>query len=217
MKLFIFDMDGTIIDSMDFWSNLILNYLKEQGLEAEDGLMEALVSLTFIEGVAYVKDRYNLSESVEEIENDLYKMLEYNYRNVFNLEEGTREIFDSIKNHGNKIVLATATQRSLVDIFLERFDFVDYFDLEIVSDEVELHKDNPLYFRNIADKLGVSYESSYVVEDSLYAIESAKKAGMKVASVTFQSPEKHIEQIRALSDFTGEHLLDIKEYLLKNE
>ena len=65
MKVFIFDMDGTFVDSMEYWNNLMTNYLKSKGVTPEENLMDDIVSLTLHDGIKYTKDRYELRESAD--------------------------------------------------------------------------------------------------------------------------------------------------------
>lgn len=214
MKVYIFDMDGTFIDSMEFWDNLVLEYLSTKGIEAAPDLPTELVSFTLREGIKYVKEKFNLEPSEEDIHSEMIDLLAYNYANVFDIEKSTIDIFKELKDRGDKIVVATATQRSLTDIVIDRFDLNKWLDLLIVSDEVNIGKGDPQYFLNIAEHFEVEPENCVVAEDALYAIESAKKAGMKVVAITFQAQSAHLDRIKELSDIHGENLTEVKDYFL---
>lgn len=217
MKVYIFDMDGTFIDSMDYWNNLMDNYLKTKGLDSYEGLQTEILNMPLVDGINHVRDRFELDLSVEDIENELKQLIGYNYKKVFNLDQDAREIFEGIKNRGDKLVLATATQRSLVDLVLERFDIKKYFDLEIVSDETDLHKDDSEYFVNIANHFDVEPNDCTLVEDALYSIKSGKEIGMNIVGITAQSAPHHLEEIKSLSDAHGKNLGEVKDYFLNNE
>lgn len=214
MKVFIFDMDGTFVDSMEYWNNLMTNYLKSKGVTPEENLMDDIVSLTLHDGIKYTKDRYELRESAEEILDEMKALIGYNYKNTFNIDPATIEIFHHLKRAEKKVVLATATQRSLVDIVLDRFDLRKYLDLEIVSDEVKLHKNDPQYFLDIGKHFGARGEECSVIEDSLYAIQSANDAGMETVGIIAQTPSAHIEKIKELSVVSGNNLTEVKDYFL---
>lgn len=214
MKVYIFDMDGTFIDSMEFWDNLVLEYLFAKGIKADQNLPTELVSFTLREGIKYIKDKFDLKPSEEEIHKEMIDLLAYNYANVFDIEPSTIDIFKKLRDKGHKIVVATATQRSLTDIVMKRFDLNKWLDMLIVSDEIDIGKGNPQYFINIADHFGVKPENCVVAEDALYAIESAKEAGMKVVAITYQAQSAHLDRIKELSDIHGENLTEVKDYLL---
>lgn len=214
MKVFIFDMDGTFVDSMEYWNSLMDNYLKTKGITPESNLMLEILSLTLEDGIKYTKERYNLKESAEVIHQEMKELIGYNYKNTFDIDPATIEIFEHLKSVNKKIVLATATQRSLVNIVLDRFGLKKYLDLELVSDEVDLHKNDPTYFKNIGDYFGTRSNECIVVEDSLYAIKSATGVGMKAVGITAQSPPSHIELIQDLSIVSGRNLTEVKDYFL---
>lgn len=217
MKVYIFDMDGTFIDSMDYWNNLMTNFLEEKGLNAHENLQMEILNMPLLEGVSYVKERYDMEGTVEDIYREIKELIGYNYKKVFKLDPDAKDIFNKIKEKGDKLVLATATQRSLVNLVLERFKIDKCFDLEIVSDEVDLHKDDSKYYENIANYFNVNNEDCIVVEDALYAIESAKKIGMKTVGILEQTPQVHREKIRSLTEISGQNLGDVKDYFLNNE
>lgn len=212
MKVYIFDMDGTFIDSMDYWNNLMTNLLDEKGLKAHDSLQMELLNMPLREGVIYVKENYEIDSSVDELYTEIKESIGYNYKKVFNIDSHAKDIFNTIKRRGDKLVLATATQRALVDLVLKRFDIDECFDLEVVSDESDLHKDDPHYFKNISKHFNVDTKDCIVVEDSLYAIKSAKNIGMKIVGILNQAPKEHIDKIKKLSDITGQNLGDVKEF-----
>lgn len=212
MKVYIFDMDGTFINSMEYWNNLMANFLDSQGIKANKDLGIELINMTLKDGISYTKKKFSLVESEEEIFLKIKDLIAYNYKNSFDIDSEIINIFEKIKARGDKIVLATATQRNLVNIVLRRFSLEQYFDLQCVSDEVEFHKNNPKYFENIADYFSVANENCIVVEDALYSIKTANSIGMKTIGVLFQAPASHVEDIKSLADITCQKLGDIKNY-----
>lgn len=218
MEVYIFDMDGTILDSMSYWNNLIKNFLKTLGIEIDEETNSKFLSMTIKDTVDFIKKEYRFDMSKESVLSEMDEMMSYNYQNLVKLEPSTYEIFDTLKRYDKKIVLATATPRNLADIPLKKFELSKYFDLEIVSDEVNLHKDDPRYFENIADYFGEDASDCVVIEDSLYAMKSAKKADMVTVAVTEQSIEEHLRDIFEISDVAGENLSSevVKDFLKKS-
>lgn len=214
MKVFIFDMDGTFIDSMDFWNNLMIEYLESIGIEPDPDLPAELVSFTLKEGISYTKEKYNIKDSEEEIHKDMLGLMAYNYENTFDIEPSAIEIFKHLKEQGHKVVVATATQRSLTDIVLKRFDLEKWLDLVVVSDEVSLHKGDPQYFKDIANYFGVNPKNCIVVEDALYAIESAREVGMNTVAITYQAQRSHLDEIKRKATIYGKNLTEVRDYFI---
>ncbi len=214
MKVFIFDMDGTFIDSMDYWNSCYNDWLLKKNKIVKDDLYEKLNSLKIDDGIEYIRSEYGIEDTKEEIEDQIRGLLEYHYKNEFKIDPSARIIFDKIKENGDKLVLATSTDRYLANVALERFDLKDIFDMEVVGDETPLHKDNPEYFYRIMDYFDVSAEDCYVFEDSLYAIKGAKKAGMNTVSVTFQSLKENLDEIVELTDYSCKNLTELRNKYL---
>ncbi|MDO5028245.1 MAG: HAD family phosphatase [Bacillota bacterium] len=214
MKVFIFDMDGTFIYSMDYWNNLMANYLRSQKIDPGQNLSGELLHMTLEDGIKYIKKKYALPQSLEEITKDLRDLMAYNYKNTFEMDDKILSIFQRIKNKGDKIVLATATQRDLVDIVLDRFSLNSCFDLECVSDEMDFHKDDPRYFQYIADHFKVDIKDCVVIEDALYSIKTATKLGMTALGVLAQASKDHIDQIKALTEKSVERVGQLEDYFI---
>lgn len=215
MEVYIFDMDGTIIDSMPFWENLMPHFLETRGIRPETALVDEIRNMPLREGIDFVKEKYGLDFSKDEIMVEVRGLLRKKYESEFPLDESAMEIFESLKSRGKKLVLATATQRSLVDVVLARFNLTNYFDLEIVSDESTHHKDEEAYFYSISNHFNVAPKECVVVEDALYAMRTAYAAGMNVAAVTRDTPPYHMEEVEEIAMVKGHDLTAIKEFFLR--
>lgn len=217
MQLYIFDMDGTFIDSMDYWRNISVTYLQKYDIEVDQDLKDQITSMTIDQSLPFLIDHFDLEEDQDQIKAQMHQMLDHQYQNVFQIDPFARDYFLHLKENNKKIVLATATQRSLADVALKRFDLEGIFDKEVVSDEVEIQKDSPDYFKNIGDYFNIDSEDSLVFEDSLYAIKSARESGMKIVSITKQASPAHLDEIVSLSHISGPSLFDLKDQLLDEE
>lgn len=215
MDLYIFDMDGTFLDSMEFWKNAFGHYLQSKNIKTDQKAVDKVHEMTLDQAIVYLVDYYKLDEDPTDVKENLHSMLAHNYREVFNIDPFAKEYFTLLKENKKKIALATATQRSLVDIVLDRFDLRGIFDLELVSDEQDLHKNDGKYFVNAAKKLNIDPKKTIVFEDSLYAIKSAKSIGAKVVAITHQSNPNHMDKIKTHSDLHGPTLSSLSDELIK--
>ena len=103
----IFDIDGTMIDSMSIWDSCALRYLKTLGITGEENLGKILFPMTVEEGVRYCKERYQLTQSEEEIRRGMMKIIEDFYRYEVEIKSGVRECLDVLRQKGIRMVLAT--------------------------------------------------------------------------------------------------------------
>ncbi|WP_055666409.1 HAD family hydrolase [Desnuesiella massiliensis] len=179
----IFDLDGTLVDSMWIWEKIDIDYLKIRNIDMPEDLRDAISHLSFQETAKYFKNRFNLEDSLEEIMNEWYDMALYEYENNVPLKAGAKLFLDKLKKLGIKIGLATSNSLPLLEIALKKNDIYDYFDAITITGEVKRGKSFPDVYLLAAEKLGVSPDQCIVFEDILPAMKGAKAAGMKVVGV----------------------------------
>ncbi len=183
IKCAIFDLDGTLIDSMWVWRQIDIDYLKEKGCSMPSDLLDDIVHLSFSQTALYFKERFHISDSVEDIMNDWHNMALYHYSNTIKLKSGVKEFLNLLKNKGIKIALATSNSVPLLEACLKNTGIYNYFDSFTTTDEVQNGKNCPDVYLLAANKVNVSPENCIVFEDILPAVKGAKSANMKVIAV----------------------------------
>lgn len=191
VKAAIFDLDGTLIDSMWVWEQIDIDYLGEKNIEVPKNLNDEIGHLSFNQVAAYFKERFKLEDSLEEIKKSWSDMAYYHYSTDIKLKSGVIEFFNFLKESNIKIGLATSNSLHLLEAVLKNNGIYDYFDSITITDEVSVGKHEPDVYLLASKKLGVSPEECVVFEDIIQAVKGAKKAGMKVIGV---------EDVRSLSD-----------------
>lgn len=179
----IFDMDGTLIDSMWVWDTIDIKYLKKRGFSVPDKLRDDIIHLSFEETALYFKNRFNLSDSIEEIVNEWNDLAYIEYASNVNLKPYAKEYLSKLKAKGIKLAIATSNCTMLLETVLKRHGIYDLFDVITTTDEVARGKDFPDVYLLSAKKLSVSPSECVVFEDILPAVMGAKAAGMKVVGV----------------------------------
>lgn len=197
----IFDMDGTLLDSMPIWFTIEIDYLKSLGVSPHPDLNKTLRALSGLETAMYFQSEYGVRKTVFEIETERNAMLEDFYFNRAPLKDGVLETLQAFRERDVRMCIATATDRHLTEPALQRCGVIDYFERIYTCSEEGSSKSSPdIYFR-AAEFLGTNVSDTLVVEDALYAMKSAKKAGFPVAAVYDLSYEDRSDDIRALVDF----------------
>lgn len=183
IKAVIFDLDGTLVDSMWVWSQIDVDYLNLKGYDMPDDLRNDIVHLSFSQTAVYFKQRFNLRDSIKQILEDWHNMAFNHYANNVKLKSGVRDFLNYLKSCNIKIALATSNSFPLLKACLENNEIYNYFDSITTTDEVHNGKNCPDVYLLAANKLGVNPENCLVFEDILPAIQGAKAANMKVIAV----------------------------------
>lgn len=194
-KAFIFDLDGTLLDSMGMWANFGFDYLTAKGVvEIPENLREILTPLSLLEAADYFKIQFGLSQSARTICEEINAMLAHKYKHEVELKPDALDFLTA--NTDCKMCIATATDKHLVESALERLGIDPYFEFVITSSEVGNSKQNPDIYLQAASRLGVEISDCIVFEDALHAIRSASSAGFHVVGVYEPFFESDLETIK---------------------
>ena len=210
IKAAIFDLDGTLIDSMWVWQQIDIDYLSKRGHAVPNNLNDEITHLSFTQTAEYFKNRFSIEDSVEEIMNTWNTMAFNHYKNNVKLKIGALEYLHKLKRSGIKIGLATSNSMPLLTATLKNNNAFDLFDAITVTDEVKKSKSNPDIYLLAAKKLGVDPKDCMVFEDIIAAVEGAKLAGMKVTGV-YDEHSKH--QIDVLKKECDNYIYSYEELL----
>lgn len=200
MRAVIFDMDGTLIDSMEVWAEIDQDFLDKRQILVPENIQKAIEGLSFLETVLYFKENFQLEESVEEIYRELIEMSIEHYRQKIPLKSGVKEFVSSLHQKGMRIGLATSSQHLLVEAVLERHDLQRYFTSIRTSCDVGRGKPFPDVFLKVAEDLQVKPAECLVFEDTVAGVLAAKRAGMKVIAVFDNNSLPDMEEIGQLAD-----------------
>lgn len=200
IKGVIFDLDGTLIDSMWVWDQIDIEYLSEKNLEVPKNLNDEIGHLSFNQVAVYFKERFKLKDSLDEIKQRWSDMAYYHYSTDIKLKEGVVEFLKFLKESNIKIGLATSNSRDLLEVVLKNNNIYDYFDAITITDEVSVGKHEPDVYLLAAKKLNLSPSECLVFEDIVQAIKGAKKAEMKVIGVADSRNIDDRDEIISLTD-----------------
>ena len=196
----IFDLDGTLIDSMWVWDKIDHDYLNSHGLKVPHDLKNNINHLTFEETAIYFKEEYNIPDSIDMILNTWNTMAFEHYSKNISLKKGALELLVYLKASNIKIGLATSNSKPLLNAALKFTNIFDYFDCITTTDEVQKGKSNPDIYLLTAKKLGVPPNKCIVFEDILEAVNGAKKANMKVIAIYDKASDYQKEALIKTAD-----------------
>ena len=127
-KAVIFDLDGTLVDSMWMWKAIDIEYLGRFGFELPLTLQKDIEGMSFSEIAVYFKEKFQISDSLEKIKSDWNQMAYDKYTKEVPLKKGAKEFLDYCKKNGIKLGIATSNSKELVEATLEALQIRDYFD-----------------------------------------------------------------------------------------
>ena len=209
----IFDLDGTILDSIPIWEQAAEVFLHSMGIEAEKGLGKTMFTMSMQQGAAFLKERYLSEWEVEAIIAGINRTIEDFYFQQVPLKEGAGGFLKAMKEAGIKMVAATSSDRRVVEGALKRLKIMDCFARIFTCTEIGAGKDQPDIYLAAAAFMGTRPEETWVFEDALYALETAKKAGFRTVGVFDAFSAGDQGKIKEISDFYLEKLADFDAFL----
>lgn len=182
-KAVIFDLDGTVVDSMWMWKQIDIDYLARFGIEMPEDLQSCIEGMSFTETAVYFKERFGINDELDEIKKSWNDMAWDIYENRVRLKPGVKEFLTELKKRGIKTGIATSNSKELVKVVLDKQNIAKYFDAVHTSCEVKKGKPAPDIYLLVAERLGVSPAECLVFEDIMQGIAAGKNAGMQVCAV----------------------------------
>ncbi len=207
----IFDLDGSLVDSMWMWRDIDIEYLGRFGIPLPEGLQAAIEGMSFSETAAYFKERFGISDSLEKIKNDWNRMAWDKYMHQVPLKEGVGEFLAGCRQRGILLGIATSNSRELVENIADVHGLHDYFDCIMTGCDVEHGKPSPDIYLAVAERLGVNPSRCLVFEDIVPGILAGKRAGMKVCAVEDAYSLAEKEEKAALADYYIENFCGLWE------
>ncbi len=194
---------------MGVWNQAAVKFLAKKGIEAEENLGNILFSFTIYESADYLAENYGLRETQQEIIAGIMAEVEDYYFNRAQLKPGAQELLEAIREKGIPMSVATSTDKYCIDAAFERLGISDWFEVVLSCSDVGKSKEFPDIFYMAIDAMKTSVEDTWVFEDGLYSIKTAKKAGFKTVGVYDEVSKKDQPEIKAVSDI---YLTDLRDF-----
>lgn len=206
----IFDIDGTLIDSMWIWTNIDDLFLSKYNLTEPENFHEGMEGKSYSETAQYFLDIFpELTHTRQELEDEWNQMAFDVYTKEIELKKGAYEFIKKMRMEGKKLGIATSNNRELAEGTLANNKVLEFFDSIWTSDEAQAGKPAPDVYLRVAESLGVAPKHCLVFEDVPKGILAGKNAGMKVCAVEdpFSKPQEALK--RELADYYIQDFDDI--------
>lgn len=206
-----FDLDGTILDSMGVWEVVDRRFLENNSLPFEKDYIQALLTMHFAQAAEYTKRRYSMEKSEAQIMEEWFAIAKGMYANEVKLKPHAAEYLAVLKNRGVKIGAATSSDPLLYEPALKRNGIYDYFETFALSSETEHGKETAEVYELAAKRIEIPLEKCIVFEDILKGILNAKAAGCYTVAMEDVSSAHDAEKIRREADIYICDYLQLKE------
>ena len=183
IKAVIFDLDGSLVDSMWIWKDIDIAYLGKFGIALPKDLQRNIEGMSFSETAVYFKSHFPIPDSIEEMKEDWNRMAWDKYLHEVPLKEGVHAFLEGCKERGILLGIATSNSRQLVENIAEVHGLHNFFQCIMTGCEVDRGKPAPDIYLKVAGALGVEPSECLVFEDIIPGIQAGKSAGMHVCAV----------------------------------
>lgn len=200
-KAVIFDLDGTLVDSMWMWKAIDIEYLGQFGIALPENLQKDIEGMSFSETAVYFKETFQIPHSLEKIKSDWNTMAYEKYTKEVPLKKGAKEFLDYCKENKILLGIATSNSRELVESTMDALNIREYFGCIMTGCDVAKGKPAPDIYLAVADELQVAPEECLVFEDVIMGIKAGKNAGMEVCAVEDEHSLYQTEEKKALADY----------------
>ena len=204
----IFDMDGTLLDSMPVWKRLTQGYLKQFGVHITDQDYAVTEGLSQPQVAQYFADRYPELPDAQSLMDGMDRLISARYEAIAKPKEGVLDFLEGLRRRGVKMSIATLTARRHAEKALRDRDMLDYFEFMLTIEDVGISKREPDIYLQVAARMGLEPAECTVFEDAPYACATARRAGFRVCGMVEPAYAAGEDELRASSDLIVEHSFD---------
>ena len=198
-KIYVFDLDGTLIDSMPYFSAAMISVLDDAGIEYDDSIVDIVTPLGYQKSAEYFSSM-GAGDDVSAIVEKIKKRLVYEYSYNIKLKPYVREYLEKLTKEGSRLGVLTASPHLVVDVCLKNNGVYDLFENVWSVDDFKYTKSTPDIFYEMSERIGVSTGEITFFDDNLTALINAKAAGHKVVGVKDIQKSEVIEEIKKNCD-----------------
>ena len=190
IKLAIFDLDGTLINSTSLWADIDYEFFKKRGLEIPPSYNEEIAHAGLQKAAEITKQKYLPNENIEDIKKEWLDMSYHAYAETITLKDNAKEVLDLLHKNNVIIALATANSKEIYEVCLSRLGILDYLSLVMDVNSCKSGKESSKIYDLIAEKFNIKKEETVVFEDMIVPIITAYSAGYNVVGVYDKSSTK---------------------------
>lgn len=213
IKACLFDLDGTLVDSMWMWPDIDREYLARFGISYKADIDKDIAGMSLTDTAKYFKERFGIKDSIEKIKADWEEMSVYKYANEVEAKLGAIEFLKDLKEKNIKIGIGTSNGRAMVNAVMKSLELDKYIDVVVTSCEVKNSKPAPDVYIKLMDILKVKASNCLVFEDIPAGIKAGKSAGAITFAMKDEFSKKQDREKRELADYFIEDFREVYDYI----
>ena len=210
MKNYLFDFDGTLVDSMPTFGAIMKRMLDENNIPYGEDIVKIITPLGYEGTAKYFREEMGLSLPLDEVIKTLGEWALYEYANNITAKNNVLKVLTELKEQGARLNVLTASPHILLDPCLKRLGMFDLFDNVWSCDDFNTTKADPEIYLKAAEKIGADVKDVLFLDDNYNADKTAKSAGMKVCGVYDESSKDYVQEMKELCDL---YIYDFSELL----
>ena len=207
---YLFDFDGTLVDSMPTFVSAMLRILDENGITYDDSVIKTITPLGVAGTAEYYVNTLGVKKSKEEVMHLMKEYMKDAYLSTIPPKKNVIKTLKALKEMGASLNVLTASPHITLDACLKRLDMWDLFDNVWSCDDFCTSKADPEIYVKAAERMGTTVDKVLFLDDNINADKTAKKAGMVVCGVYDDSSKDAVDQMKKATDY---YIYDFLELL----
>ena len=208
-KIHVFDFDGTLVDSMQYFSQGMLDVVKKLGVSYPDDIINIITPLGYQKTAEYFVNVLGAKEKLENIHRMMGESLVYQYTYNVKHKPYVKEYLQKLKDQGCRLFVLTASPHLVLDVCMERNGIADYFEKLWSTDDFGINKAGTELFYKLAERIGCDTQDIAFYDDNVTAIKNSRKSGMEAVAVYDPSNDAYIDEIKASCDIFVDNYFEL--------
>ena len=209
--IYVFDLDGTLVDSMPYFTKGMLSIAEDAGIEYDGTLIKILTPLGYVKGAEYYVNELGVRDTVDNIVSKIQSRLLYEYSNNIFTKPYVKEYLKKSHDKGARMFVLTASPHSVTDVCLKHNEIYDLFEKVWSVEDFGLSKSDTRIFYEVARTIGCEPNEVHYFDDSLIALENARKAGFITYGVYDSQSEAELKRMQ--NDLADVMVMGFKRFL----
>ena len=210
-RTYIFDFDGTLVNSMPYWSQKMINILEKEGVDYPEDIIKIITPLGDLGTAKYFKEELKVNLSIEEMIALMDEFALPKYRDIIELKAGVLDYLKMLKANNCSLNVLTASPHKMLDPCLKRNGIYNLFDNIWSCEDFKMTKSEPEIYKQAVRKIGTTEKDTAFFDDNIGAVKTAAQAGLYTVGVYDKSGEDFMAELKEVADLYIESFVNLEQ------